>query len=239
MTRIVGVTVLPQGYILILSHKYVWVFDLEGLFVNRFDTLTRPECIAVDRSREGQVLVSDMGKGILRIHSCPTGKVVNTIRTAKRFTSNIVVNSKNQILLYFNPPGSVYSKVVAIDYSGNEVFSFTPRVDTDMSGEGVLPGRIVCDEEDCIYIAIRASYKADVGQIHRYSPTGVFVQYIARGLHRPCDLTFSFERSLIVANRKSILVYSSSKWRPSGQENRRPLTSGSLATYLAKFFGTK
>ena len=205
----------PEGYIVLVGDtEWVWVFGLDYKYLHCFNTLTPDDgpntavnlaCIAVDR--EGQVLVGDT-MGIITIHSCPDGKMVRKIKCTICGLPSMVVNSKNQILLHFRPSDSVYSKVVAIDYSGNEVFSFTLRIDGDVRGEGVWPGGIVCDEKDYIYIAMRVAASYTIGYIHKYSPTGGFLQCITQGLGTPRDLSFSPDASLMIANVKSILKYS-------------------------------
>ena len=214
MNSIRVVFVSPLGFILIAVSEGVWVFDLRGKYLHCFDTLTPDDdpntalhlsCIAVDK--EGQVLVGDGWRDIITIHTCPDGKVVRKITCTIGNYSSMVVNSKNQILLHSSQSDSVYSKVVAIDYSGNEVFSFTPKKDEDVAGEKVWPCGIVCDEKDNVYIAMSTSASHNTGHIHKYSPTGAFLQCISRGLYKPYDLSFSSDGSLMVANIKSILKY--------------------------------
>ena len=134
--------------------------------------------------------------GVLRKVKCKIGTY-----------SNMVVNSRNQILLHVLPSSSVYSKIVAIDYSGNEVFSFTPWIDEDVTRKGVWSGGIVCDDEDYIYIAMCVAGRENTGHIHKYSPTGGFLQCIAQGLYWPFDLSFSPDGSLMIANANSVLKY--------------------------------
>ena len=218
LNSIAGVAVSPLGYILILGGKVVWVFDLQGKYLHCFDTLTPDDdpntdvglaCIAVDR--EGQVLVGD-NRDIITIHTYPEGKVTRKVKCIIGFDPSIVVNSKNQILLHVLPSISVGSEVVAIDYSGNEAFSFTPRIDDEnVTDYGAWPFGIVCDEKDYIYISMRVTGIGYTGHIHKYSPTGGFLQCIAQGLYWLFDLSFSPDGSLMVANAESILKYTRKK----------------------------
>ena len=214
-TGYVNIAVSPLGYILLIDHvdstKSVWVFGLNYKYICCFDTLTSDNdvklgCVAVDK--EGQVLVGDTERKIITIHTCPDGRVARKIKCEIGYYPSMVVNSKNQILLHFLPSYySVYSKVAAIDYSGNEVFSFTPKIDEDVTGEMVRPGGIVCDEKDNIYTTMSVYGKKNTGHIHKYSPTGAFLQCIDYGLYNPSDLSFSFDGSLMIANWKSIVKY--------------------------------
>ena len=209
------IAVSPLGYILLVDGtKWIKVFDLDYRYLHCFDTLTPDdhpntdidlECIAVDR--EGKVLVGDCRRGIITIHTCPDGRVVRKIKCRIGADPSMIVNSKNQILLHFRPHSSVHNKVVAIDYSGNQLFSFIPTTNEAVSGDVVRPGGIVCDKEGNMYIAMDVSLRFNTGHIHKYSPTGTFLRCIAQGLYWSRDLSFSHDGSLLIANRKSILKY--------------------------------
>ncbi|XP_072042041.1 uncharacterized protein [Amphiura filiformis] len=157
---VVGIFVSPQQDILVvgLGFKSILVCDKQGKYRHCFNTLTQGEdentnvklwCIAIDK--EEKVLVCDRARGLITIHTYPDGNVVKKINCHSiGYNPRMAVNSKNQILIHSHPIGSVYSKVVAIDYSGNEVFSFTPRVDEDVTSDEVWPGGIVCADGDNI-----------------------------------------------------------------------------------------
>ncbi|XP_072014845.1 uncharacterized protein [Amphiura filiformis] len=208
---ICNICVSPLGYICVVSYscRFVHVFTTEGKYIQCFtpdyNTSLEWKYLAIDT--KGQLLVGDWETNMITIHTCPDGRVVNKIKCSIGYNGSMVVNSKNQILIHYHPAGSVYSKVVAIDYSGNEVFSFTPKVDEDVNGGGVVSHGIVCDDNDNIYVAMMISALVyDTGHIHRYSPTGAFIQCIVRGLYSPLDLSMTPDGSLVVANDKSIEV---------------------------------
>ncbi|XP_072018959.1 mitogen-activated protein kinase kinase kinase 7-like [Amphiura filiformis] len=215
-----NISVSPLGYIFVVSYscRYVHVFTVEGKYLHCFtpdgdsNTSFKTKCLAIDR--EGRLLVGDREMNTITIHTCQDGKMVNKINCSKiGKNASMIVNSKNQILIHSNPVYNTarYSTVVAIDYSDNEVFSFTPKIDEDVSGRHVRPCGIVCDDNDNIYVAMLIDVQGvvvfDTGHIHKYSPTGEFLQCIARGLFHPCDLSMTPDGSLLVANEKSILKY--------------------------------
>ncbi|XP_072021287.1 uncharacterized protein [Amphiura filiformis] len=216
---ICNICVSPLGYICVasVSCRFVHVFTVEGKYLHCFtpdddsNTSAWWKCLAVDR--EGHLLVGDRETNTITIHTCPDGRLVNKIKYSIGYNVSMVVNSKNQILIYSVSSGSVYSKVVAIDYSGNEVFSFTPKIDEDVSGRKAVSYGIVCDDSDNIYVAMLIvvmfehlqSIYINTGHIHKYSPTGEFLQCMVRGLHCLSDLSMAPDGSLVVANRKSIL----------------------------------
>ncbi|XP_072024586.1 uncharacterized protein [Amphiura filiformis] len=215
-----SICVSPLGYIFTVCDfsPFVHVFSVEGDYLSCFNTLAPNEgsktdfnlaCLAGDR--EGNVLVgcTCQEQGAITIHTCPDGRLVNKIRYSVGSSASMVVNSKNQILIHSRPYGYVHSKLVAIDYLGKEVFSFTPKIDEDTRGvdRKIWPCGIACDDEDNIYVAMKISGKAETGHIHAYSPTGAFLQCIAKGLYHPYDLSMAPDGSLMVANGKSILIY--------------------------------
>ncbi|XP_072051421.1 mitogen-activated protein kinase kinase kinase 12-like [Amphiura filiformis] len=206
--------VSPLGYIFVVSDccRFVHVFTTEGKYLHCFipdeNSKFFRKCLAIDR--EGQVLVGS--KDIITVHMCPDGRVVNKIKYSFGYLPSMVINSKNQILIHSRPSGSVYRRrVVAIDYSGKEVFSFTPKIDEDVAVRESVSHGIVCDDNDNIYIPIRKQNQVLCNTCHIdiYSPTGKFLQCIVRGLtYNPLDLSMTPDRALVVANETSILKYS-------------------------------
>ncbi|XP_072023208.1 uncharacterized protein [Amphiura filiformis] len=215
---VIDICVSPQGDILVVGDesKFIHVFDKQGKYLHCFKTLTkgedentdvRLECIAIDR--EGNVLVGDRKRDSITIHTYPDGRVVKKIKCSIGYNPRMVVNSKNQILIHSRPSGSMYRRrVVAIDNSGNEVFSFTPKIDEDVTGRKVWPRGIVCDDEDNIYVAMMVLDVVYTGHIHAYSPTGTFLQCIAKGLYYPRNLSMTPDGSLVLANCTTIQIYS-------------------------------
>ena len=90
---------------------------------------------------------------IIKVHTCPGGKVLRKVKCTIGYNTSMVVNNKNQILLhlYFSSSGSVHSNVVAMDYSGYEMSSFIPKIDEDMIGQKIWLGGIFCDNTDNIH----------------------------------------------------------------------------------------
>ncbi|XP_072032541.1 uncharacterized protein [Amphiura filiformis] len=206
-----------NGNVLVIGpgSKSIHVFDAQGKYLHDFNTLTQDEdpdtpvrlqCMSADR--EGQVLVGDNLRDVITIHTCPDDRVVKKIKCSLGRGASVVVNGKNQILIHYDPTDSLYTKVQAIDYSGNELFHFIPRFDEDIAGNRVWSGGIVCDDDNNIYIALRVSYTGNTGHIHVYSPTGTFIKCIERGLFCPQGLSTTPDGSLAVANHESILLYS-------------------------------
>ncbi|XP_072037249.1 mitogen-activated protein kinase kinase kinase 9-like [Amphiura filiformis] len=221
--RIWSIAVSPQGHILTVDGtRKAKVFDERWTFSHDISTLmgdedprsqVEPTCMTVDK--EGRILVGDFWKDILTVHSFPDGEVMIKIKCRiHSIHSTIAVNSRSQILQHFRSHGSVYSQVAAIDYLGHEVFSFTPKIDEDLSiGNNVRPRGIVCDEYDNIYTIMKASkgFKSfeNTGHLHKYSPTGGFLGCLAKGLYKPSGLAITTDGSALkIADHNSILTYS-------------------------------
>ena len=168
---------------------------------------------------EGNILVGDRARKVINIQMHPGGKEVKEIRCGEPYVGGIAVNSQKQIIYCSHEIGTVYSKVVAIDYSGDEVFSFTPRIDEDVTGKlwttGIVSSKIweeidgiVCDEFDNIYLAMSVIGIDNTGHIHKYNSRGKFLHCVARGLYDPCDVAIARDDgALVVANDRSILFY--------------------------------
>ncbi len=216
---ITSVSISPQGHVYIAEcHSYlIRVFSESGAYLHNFSTLrkgdpsTPANPIGTIIDREGNLLVIDRIHGIT-IHTCPSGEIIGHIQYkvyARYVRIGCAVNSKNQILLHYTPKDTKYSRVVAIDYSGNELYSFTPKIDQDVSKDCVYGCGIVCDSNDNVIIVSRVFPTSHTGHIHMYSPTGTFIKCIAKGLYFPRNLSITQDGSSIaVANENSVLIYS-------------------------------
>ena len=217
-----------KKYVFVLDNKrFVKVFHFDDepekiKYLHCFSTLKPDEdqntkvnlwCAAIDRN--GQLLVSDWSRELITIHSCPDGELVAKVKCPFIRQVSMAVNSKNQILQHFRPADSKFSMVAAIDYLGNEVFSFSPTIDESFTHEGVEPCGIECDQDDNIYIAMcvqrtsKTQGQTDrTGHIHAYSPTGGFLKCIAKDRYfRDLSMTSQGEQLLAAACSQSILLY--------------------------------
>ena len=223
------IAVSSEGYILVLDStkyvkKYVKVFTNEGKYHSCFSTLTanddpgtRVSLRFITIDKEGRVLVGDRFRGIITLHSCPDGEIVNTMKYEwnPTYKGSISVNSKEQILHHFTPTGELGSRVEAIDYTGDEVFSFLPQIEKNITDRKVCPGGIVCDTHDNIYVAMCSTLKDRTGHVHKHSLTGEFMECIVDGLHHPLGLSITTDNSsLVIANDNSVLVYSLNTGEP-------------------------
>ena len=196
------------------------LFELpDGRYSHCFSTFTADEdpyrttvelsCVAVDG--DGHALVGDYKRGIITIHVCPDGEVIKKVACGVyNCISNIVVNSKKQIMRHFHPKGAevLSSSIVSIDYSGRG-FAFPLQIPRDMSLQGVWLRGIVCDALDNIYIAMRVEQEScAVNTVQKYSATGEYLDCITEGLYFPYSLSISQDgSSLVIANDKSVLIY--------------------------------
>ena len=215
-----GVAVSRHGYIMLIDNtKFVKVFASTGKYNHRFTTLSSREdpesvhvsLVCVTTDREGhQVLVGDGMRNVITIHRCPDGELLNRIECSMGLSDNthMVVNRKQQILIHttHDDDQSGTTKVTVIDYCGNTLFTFAPKIE-DTRDRHLLECGIVCDPYDNIYLALKDYGRNHTGHIHKYSPTGMYLECIYKGLW-PADLTMKHnDGSLVVANMGSILIF--------------------------------
>lgn len=215
--RVEGLAVTRDYTFVVDATKYVKVFDAHNdKYVDSFSSFTDEEnpnmhadlrCLTTNRN--GKVLVGDCYRKVITTHTYPTGQVESKVQYNMTHTGRICVNSKNDILCHYRPDESALSKVAVINATtGDEILSFEPKIDEDIQGKKVRPRGIVCDTNDNIYIAMCVSGTNKTGHVHKYSKTGAFLRCIAKGLFLPMDLEITPDGSIIVANKRSLVVHS-------------------------------
>ncbi len=225
-----SITISPQGHVYIVQQKcpLIRVFNESGKYLHSFTILTASENpnTPVDPTdavidRDGNLLVIESNRVVITVHTCPGGEITSQIKPKVRrgnlININVTVNSRKHILLHYSPHMSRCSRVVGMDYSGNELYHFIPMIDEDISKRLVGPCQIVCDSDDNIFIAMvvvelsntgALMPKWNTGHIHKYSPTGAFLQCIDRGLYHSYGLSMAPDGSSIaVANGNNIVTY--------------------------------
>ncbi len=230
---VMSMAVSSLGYIIIISlyDKDVRVFDIDGTYVTCFSVLApdedqsmqvHPKCVAVDQN--GCVLIGDRVRKLITIHECPDGTLLRRVQ-CQDFEDRLTVNCNDQILYSCKSmANSKYDKIVATDYSGKEVFTFTPciptaydgTIDPETESRRVVVEGIVCDSHNMIYVIMQVCDRYDrvpnTGHLHQYSPIGEFIRCIQSDIDDPNDLAIANEDELIVTNHEAILVYRSKKY---------------------------
>ncbi len=197
-----SLAVTSLGDILVADDsRYMKVFNINGKYQHCFTT-SQSSDIALDRL--GNVVAGDT------VYTYPEGKFKSTLNCYGE--RHIAINSRDQIIFNYFSASSIYDKIVVMDFYGNEVLTFTPEVNEDVTDKLVIVQGIKCDVHDNIYVAmsVRRNYEVmpRTGHIHKYNPSGVFTRCIASGLQNPTDLALEQNGSLFVADFSSILVYS-------------------------------
>ena len=160
--------------------------------------------------RKDNLLLYDRQRVI--IHKLPSGKLVNTLRLKLTIGSDSSVfmtrNHENHILFHhFYSSRLVYSQVVAVDQEGNEVFSFSPRIDENITNKWVWAEGIACDAYGNIYVGMRVLGEGATGHIHKYDPTGAFIGCLIKGLNKLSGLGITPNGSLVITDLDSIRIY--------------------------------
>ncbi|XP_072043654.1 uncharacterized protein [Amphiura filiformis] len=222
------IAVSLQGYIVVICRfsRFVHVFNSDGTHLHCFSILAteedhnaevNPRCVAIDR--EGNVLVGDVKRKLITIHTCPEGKLVKRIQCCiAGLQVGMTINSKNQIVYSCSceSPSLICKVVHVIDNSGNNILTFKPKID-EMSGDETDAGciliiHVACDSKDSIYVAMCIIDRQDspvpnTGHLHQYNPTYAYMRCIDKGIEEPWDLAIAPDGSLIIANDNSLLIY--------------------------------
>ncbi len=208
------ITTSSSGFLAVYDVRKVKIFHHEGTYQHNFNTSleTHPKslrpglkCVAIDKN--GNVIVGDWKGGLLTIHNM-NGELMGTLQTKNmEYLSRICcMNRKRHILCCCDPLGAVYPEVTVLDYSGEQVGKFMPKIETTGDEEVKAMGLVV-DAHDNIYVALcllRGRFKLNnSGHIHKYSPSGVFIGCISKGLYSPCDLALTKD-VLTVADFESV-----------------------------------
>ena len=163
---------------------------------------------AIDK--KGNLLLYD--RGSVTVHELPSGKLVNTLGLKQSIGSDsslfMTENHEDHILFHhFSSSRLVYSQVVVVDQEGNEVFSFSPQIDEDITNKWVWPEGIACDAYGNIYVGMRVLGDGATGHIHKYGPTGAFIGCLIKGLHQLSGLAIASNGSLLITGMDSIRMY--------------------------------
>ena len=220
-----GIAVSQQGHIIVVDNtRFVKLFNSKGRFNHCFSTETVEDapsrhgielsCVTIDK--EDHILVGDRWRGIVTVHKCPSGDVLKRVACSLVLScyNSIVVNSNLQIMCHFQS-NDVCHRIVTIDYSGpGQSAAVSLKMPEGMTILGVWQRGIACDRDDNLYMAMKVAQGADViNTVHKYSPTGEFLGAITDKIYFPYNLALSSDgKSLIVANDKSVLIYSLKNW---------------------------
>ncbi|XP_038052513.1 E3 ubiquitin-protein ligase TRIM56-like [Patiria miniata] len=195
------VAVTVGGLLLVEDEKYVKVLDSGLLYISQFEALPDDAVdedgytgIAVDK--ENRIAVADPVRKMISLHRLD-GSLIRTIPN-DMVSGGLAIGIRERLIF----TNVFESKLICITYTGDEVFS----VDTSLDGEPVRPGQVCCDDAGDIYVAV-GSGGFDSCEVHHYSPAGVFIGRVARGLHNPFSLTFTQSGDLVVADRNSVKIF--------------------------------
>ena len=215
--EVTALAISPQGqvYIAQSDSPLISVLSETGTYLQCFSTLpandydtNESRIVETITDMDGNLLVvSGKGPHVITIHTCPSGEITNCIKLTENPKYGMLrgtVNSKKQILLYHRTANRENMKVVALDYSGNELYSFTSDVDKklDEGNRSVCLGGIACDSYDNVFLSCYITkgfgdHTQEQGYILKYSPTGEFLACIDTGHNKPHDLSIAPDSTLI------------------------------------------
>ncbi|XP_072049804.1 uncharacterized protein [Amphiura filiformis] len=228
-----GIAVTNDGkYLVADGTTDVKVFDAAGTYLESFSTLSEDvhkgikkssRCVTVNRN-SGEVLVGDFHRELVTVHNGDDFKLVKEIHVGLQ-PVHVAVNKKNQVAvcMMMHEPAEVVAvnffyrvlshkraggKVVAFDYSGDELFTIVPI----MGDELAKPYGVVYDSDCGLYVAVTKFdissrlAKPNTGHIHYYNSSGEFVKCVAKGLYWPLGMGIGKDL-LAVADKQSARVF--------------------------------
>ncbi|XP_038053645.1 E3 ubiquitin-protein ligase TRIM56-like [Patiria miniata] len=198
-----GVVVSGDDVLLVTDKMHVKVFDSSLEFIRQFtpshnDTGQDSEScltgIAVDE--KNRIAVADSGRKLISLHMLD-GSLMKTI-PHEMVGYGLAVGIKERLIFtnYSN------ERLICITYTGEGVFS----VSTSCVKQHGRPSGVCCDDAGDIYVSVD-SEEFEGGEVHHYTPEGVFIGRVARGLHSPCGLTFTPSGDLVVADEVSVKIF--------------------------------
>ncbi|XP_038052511.1 E3 ubiquitin-protein ligase TRIM56-like [Patiria miniata] len=195
------VAVTTGGLLLVADTNYVKVLDSSLSVIRQFttspddaDDKTDLSDITVDK--ENRIAVADSKRKIISLHHLD-GSLIRIIPN-DMFGGGLAIGIRERLVF----TNFYESKLICTTYTGDEVFN----VDTLLDGEPACPWGVCCDDAGDIYVNV-GSERFDSCEVHHYSPAGVFIGRVARGLHSPVSLTFSQNGDLVVADGVSVKIF--------------------------------
>ncbi|XP_038053634.1 E3 ubiquitin-protein ligase TRIM71-like [Patiria miniata] len=188
--------------LLVTDERYVKVFDSSLDFIRQFvpsqneeddDSMSWLTDIALDK--KNRIAVTDTRRKLISVHNLDGSLITNFQNDMIDYYLAIGIQER---LFFTNYHGS---KLICTTFTGDEVFN----VKTSLDWEPVKPSGVCCDDAGDIYVSVRED--GGGGEVHHYSPEGVFIGRVARGLHSPCSLTFSQCGDLVVADEVSVKIF--------------------------------
>ncbi|XP_038052630.1 E3 ubiquitin-protein ligase TRIM56-like [Patiria miniata] len=195
------VAVTTSGLLLVTDKNYVKVLDSSLSVIRQFatspddaDDKTNVSGITVDK--ENRIAVADSERKMISLHHLD-GSLIRNI--PNDMVAGDLASGIRERLIFTNVSES---KLICTTYRGDEVFN----VDTLLDGEPVCPFGVCCDDAGDIYVSVDSEV-FDSYEVHHYSPNGVFIGRLARGLHNSYGLTFTQSGELVVADKESVKIF--------------------------------
>ncbi|XP_038053404.1 E3 ubiquitin-protein ligase TRIM71-like [Patiria miniata] len=196
------VAVTSDDLVLVTDENHVNVFDSSLKFTHRFapsqnkeDVDTEIDLTGIVMDKENRIAVADRGRRLISLHHLD-GSLITTI--PNDMVGGGLATGIRERLIFTNYQEA---KLMCTTYTGDEVFN----ISTSLDDEPVRPLRVCCDDAGEIYVSVRLE-KDEGGEVHHYSPEGVFIGRVARGLDLPRGLAFTQSGDLVVADKNSVKI---------------------------------
>ncbi|XP_038053644.1 E3 ubiquitin-protein ligase TRIM56-like [Patiria miniata] len=201
-----GVAATSDDLLLVTDKDYVKVFDCSLEFIHQFasskdaenvDSKCRLDDIAVDKNN--RIAVADRGRKLISLHHMD-GSLITTIPHGDMVGGYLAIGIKERLIF----TNYLKNQLICTTYTGDEVFN----VDTSIGEIPVIirPSGVCCDDAGDIYVSVDLN-KGESVEVHHYSPEGVFIGCVARGIWYPGGLAFMQSRDLVVADCVTVKIF--------------------------------
>ncbi|XP_072047403.1 uncharacterized protein [Amphiura filiformis] len=194
---------LPDGrFIAIDKSKFVRVYDPDGKFLFRFETVCEDNvakgeavelsCVAVDR--RSRVFVGDVKRNVVTVHYSD-GLHIKTIPTVA--PSHIAITSQDFVVVSCTQK----QKVRVMNFEGKFAF----QIDVYGDGEKLRPRGVGCDKDDNIYVVHKE--RGGEKSVHMYDDKGTYVACVATNLNEPYDVELSPDGRVVVSDDDTVKIF--------------------------------
>ncbi|XP_071804799.1 uncharacterized protein [Asterias amurensis] len=191
LTRPISMAVNKNDELIVLDDETVKIFSRNYQLLHQFNQGSIPSCIAVDDNN--LIAVGSCYQTKISLHK-PDGSLIRMLPAPG--IGEYLTTYKQQ-LIYNNWRDEI---LVSVTYNGEKVFS----VRINQSG---FPLGVRCDKDGSIYVAVRRGQYSSSGEIHHYSPDGIYIGCIIKDCDHPDGLTITPAGDLVVATNNSVQIY--------------------------------
>ena len=209
------VKVTSKGHLIITDRSpFVKIFQADGSFLQSFSTVSPEDgtppvkTCGLAVTHMDDIIVGDTRRRVVTVHTQINNWAPRKIN-ATAAPDYLATNSQRQILMCDWED----ARVDVVSFEGKFLFKIEFNVD-DLKRQ---PRGLVCGKNDDIFISVAKMASSDgnrvytnSGQIQQFNCKGVFLGCIIKKLFNPRSVALSESGLMVIADSKSVVIYSSS-----------------------------